>query len=76
MPIPSRVITSLYSGTLEIFLVHERTSLPSSMTEQEPHTPVSHPILTLVSPSLRRTSASESLAGSQMKILFTYNPCS
>ena len=64
VPMPSTVMTSLYSGTLLIFLTQERHSSPFRMTVHAPHTPMPQPTFVPVSPSRRITVARVSRLGS------------
>ncbi len=50
-PTPSMVVTCAQSATRLNLVTHERTTLPSSNTEQHPHCPWSQPILVPVRPS-------------------------
>ena len=51
MPMPSMVVISDSAGTRFMVVVHERTTLPFRMTEQQPHWPWRQATLVPVRPA-------------------------
>ena len=64
------------SGTRFILVMQERTSLPSRITEQQPHWPWPQPTLVPVSSNCSRKTSASLVSGSAMTVLGTPLTCS
>ncbi len=69
VPMPSMVVTRAPSSTRVILVMQARTTLPSRITEQQPHCPWPQPTLVPVSFSCSRRTSESIVSGSAMTVL-------